>query len=430
MNNDNVFSLNLLDLTMALSEAVDLVSSEVANHHKQVAYCALRIGEELGLSQGECRDVLLAGLLHDVGALSLQERLQALEFELENPHYHSEVGYQLLKGFSPFIRAATIIRFHHVPWQEGRNKTIADHEVPIGSHILHLADRMAILLPEFGGVYPRVEVILDRLKTKAGTVFHPQLLGALEKLAQREYFWLDLLSGNLGSIVCRALTIPAMPLTMEDLLQITSLFAQIIDFRSRFTATHSSGVAATAVALARLRGWHEHKQQLIQIAGHLHDLGKLVVPREILEKPASLNREEFALMRSHTYYTYRVLDPLPELKEIKEWGAYHHERLHGKGYPFHLSEQNLSPEARLMAVADVFTAISEDRPYREGMVPEKVHTIMEKSAQDAMLDAFWVELLLNHYQEVDDSRKEAQARAVEIYRAFGRNLEEVWKARW
>jgi len=110
----------------------------------------------------------------------------------------------------------------------------------------------------------------------------------------------------------------------------------------------------------------------MEVAGNLHDLGKMVIPNSILNKPDKLNKEETAIMRQHTYFTYTVLNSIGGISQIAEWAAFHHERLDGSGYPFHLGADKLGIGSRIMAVADVFTAISEDRPYRKGMSQQEL----------------------------------------------------------
>ena len=108
----------LFDMVSCISSAMDMVNPMIVDHHKQVAYIALRIAKELDLSLEQQQELVLAGVLHDIGALSVDEKLQALQFEFENPHKHAELGYQLLKMHKPFSKIATLIRFHHVPWQD------------------------------------------------------------------------------------------------------------------------------------------------------------------------------------------------------------------------------------------------------------------------------------------------------------------------
>ncbi|NLL51155.1 MAG: HD domain-containing protein, partial [Peptococcaceae bacterium] len=111
-----------------------------------------------------------------------------------------------------------------------------------------------------------------------------------------------------------------------------------------------------------------------------HDLGKLAVPKKILDKAEPLREEEFQIVKTHTFHTYNLLSLARFSKNIVEWASYHHERLDGTGYPFRMSADTLTTGARLMAIADIFTALTEDRPYRRALPRERAMNILEKNA--------------------------------------------------
>jgi len=157
---------------------------------------------------------------------------------------------------------------------------------------------------------------------------------------------------------------------------------------------------------------------MMKVAGHLHDLGKLAVPAEILEKPAKLTEEEFDIIKSHTFYTYSILETISDLDVINAWASFHHERLDGKGYPFRHKGEDLSLGSRIMAVADVFTAITEDRPYRKGMTSDRALQVLQQMAANSALDSGIVSLLTLHYNEIDSMRIDAQTAAMEEYQQF------------
>ncbi len=408
----------LFDLIMSLSTAMDLVSTAVVNHHKQVAYIALSIGAELGLPREQQNQLVLAGALHDIGAFSLKDRLDTLQFEIENPHEHTELGYLLLETFEPLSNVAALVRFHHIPWSEGAGAEFEGKPVAIDSHLLHLADRVAVLVNKRQEVLGQVKRVCERVVERSGAMFVPEQVDAFMSLATKEYFWLDVVSPSIGSILSKRVRLATIELDMEGLLGLARLFSQIIDFRSRFTATHSSGVAASAESLARFVGFSERECQMMKIAGHLHDLGKLAVPAEILEKPAKLTEEEFNLIKSHTFYTYSILETISDLDVINAWASFHHERLDGKGYPFHHKGDDLSLGSRIMAVADVFTAITEDRPYRKGMTSDRALEVLQRMADNSALDSSIISLLRLHFDEVSSFRKAAQSAAVEEYQQF------------
>jgi len=184
--------------------------------------------------------------------------------------------------------------------------------------------------------------------------------------------------------------------------QIAKMFAAVIDKKSQFTHRHSKGVTSVAVQLATALDFRRDDIILMELAGLMHDLGKLSVPDEILEKPGPLTPDEFAVIRQHTFYTYHILKESGAPSPIPEWAAYHHEKLDGSGYPFHLDAPHLSLGSRIMAVADVFTALREDRPYRIGLSKNRIEEIMRKMVSKAALDGEVVNVLFDIYDQVDN----------------------------
>ena len=128
----------------------------------------------------------------------------------------------------------------------------------------------------------------------------------------------------------------------------------------------------------------------------------------------SYSLREAAAIRQHTYWTFSVLDTIGGLNQVAEWAAFHHERLDGAGYPFHLRGDRLNSGARIMAVADIFTAIIEDRPYRAGMSKEQAVQVMAQQADRKLLDPNVIQLLLDSFDEVASRVRDKQA----VSRAF------------
>jgi len=141
------YRLKLFDFLNCLSDILDWISPLLNDHHKQVALIALRIADALDLPVVEQNEIVCAGILHDVGAISLAERMETLKFEYANGQIHAEMGYQLINIFEPMKKAAEMIRFHHTPWEHGQGRFCNGWQVPLGSRILMLADRVALLIP-------------------------------------------------------------------------------------------------------------------------------------------------------------------------------------------------------------------------------------------------------------------------------------------
>jgi HD-GYP domain-containing protein (c-di-GMP phosphodiesterase class II) len=399
--------LNLWDLVSSLAKTFDMMSPAVADHCQRVAYLALRLGEELNLPPGELRDVSVAGALHDIGAFSLNERLDMLAFEVNKPERHSLAGFLLLKDVPLFSRASSLVRFHHLPWGQGAGAKENGKPVPPGSHILHLADRVAVSISKGPAVLGQVDGICETVSRHKGDLFVPEYADAMLRIAKKDYVWLDIASQTMDTALRKRLGNQTVEFGVDAMLALSRL---------------SSGVASTGVALARLAGFSPRKRKMFEIAAYLHDLGKLAIPSEILEKPGKLTEEEWQVMRTHVYYTYQILSPIKAFEEITSWGALHQERLNGSGYPFQYTSDDLPQGARIMAVADVFTAVTEDRPYRKGMERDAAIRELREMVVNGELDGSLVDLLIQNYDEITRIRETAQAKAVEEYEKFRAEL--------
>ena len=175
-------------------------------------------------------------------------------------------------------------------------------------------------------------------------------------------------------------------------------------------------MAYTARALLQRSGLASAEEYTtIFVAGLLHDIGKLAVPTEILEKPAALTPEEFAVIQRHAGVGLDLLGSVPGFACIRTWGGLHHERPDGSGYPLGLSGRQLPLPARIMAVADVFTALTEDRPYRKGMQIDDTLTVMRDMAGRSALDADVVRLLADDVARINRARLDGQRKAAENF---------------
>jgi len=410
--------VNFFDMVASIARVIDMMSPDVGNHHLQVAYLAYRLGEELQLSDDKKFDLFIAGALHDIGAFSLQDRLDLLEFEDTKPGEHSMAGSLILETFTPFSGIARLIKFHHVHWKNGEGAFQNGESVPNESHMIHLADRVAVKISRKAPVLSQVQGICRAILEHKGDVFVPEYVDALINMANREHIWLDLMSESMEAILKQTVLYRTKELTIEEMVDFSRLVCRLIDFKSKFTATHSSGVAAVAIELSRLSGFSKHERQLIEIAAYLHDLGKLAIPSEILDKQDKLTDNEWFIMRSHVYHTYRVLEPFEILRVAGSWGALHQERLNGTGYPFGLTSDELPLGARIMAVADVFTALTEDRPYRKGMDSKNTKAVLRSMVDAGELDNNLVHVVFKHYAKMNDMRDSAQKEAIRDYNAF------------
>lgn len=413
------------DLILALSESLDLISSSIVGHHVRVAFIALNLGIKLGMKRKDIQDLIYAALLHDAGALSLKDRLDSLEFDLKDPHFHSVVGYNLTKIYKPFDKISNIIRFHHVRWDEFDNFKEKNIEIPLSSQIIYLVDRVDVLMKWERKPYDQIDYIINQINKEKGKKFNPIIVDAFSEPGQIKNILQRLDSENILHVFNSWLE--GRLLDIDELLDIAKIFERIIDFRSRFTATHSSGVAYAASKLAEFSKMKDTEIKMMKVAGNLHDLGKLAVPKELLEKPANLSRNEFKIVKKHVYYTYTILKKIRGIGEIYEWAGLHHERLNGKGYPFKRTALELSFGSRIMAVSDIFTAISEDRPYRKGMNKKKALKVLDGMARRNEIDGDILSILKANYDEINEGRRNVQHKIVYEFKGFWHEVDRIYK---
>lgn len=417
--------MKLFDLLGGLSGALDLICPEVVGHHRRVAWMAGRIGEGMGMDEHQLARLVMAGLLHDVGAFSLQTRIDTLDFDTRHTS-HAETGYELVRRAPAMSQAARIIRWHHTHWDQFETilrQMDESEDVLLCANIIFAADRVDVLLNKNAPIPPQLHCVQERIRSCSGNLFDPKVVGIVDELCGDLTVWLDMAAASREAATLRKIPFRDVRLSSEQTMDFSAAFSHVIDFRSRFTATHSRGVAETAVALAHLAGMDHSDLRHMRLAGNLHDVGKLAVPSEILEKPAPLTDEEFEIMKRHPMHTDRVLKPIPELSRAAEWATQHHERLHGGGYPLGLSGDRLHLGSRILSVADVFTAITEDRPYRAGMTRSQALDVLDRETKNGGLDGEVVALLRSNFTEVDDVRLTAQREALEEFRDVFPQLE-------
>ncbi|AQS07331.1 putative nucleotidyltransferase with HDIG domain [Clostridium beijerinckii] len=172
-----------------------------------------------------------------------------------------------------------------------------------------------------------------------------------------------------------------------------------LEAKDFYTYGHSTRVADMAYKLGEVLGMTTEELELIHIAGDLHDIGKIGVPDNILNKPDSLEVGEWELMKNHPYIGYNILSKTSTFEDISRIVLYHHERWDGKGYPKGLKEEEIPFASRILAVCDSIDAMKSDRPYRKSISDELCKDEIKKN-KGIMYDSKIAECMLNNWNKI------------------------------
>ncbi len=336
-------------------------------HHQEVAYLTFLIAKKLHLKKQEIINLVITALIHDFGAL---QNINLLKLNYEKNLYHTKI---INKWFKKIFFLKDIIPFiiqHH------------NFSPKIINQILPLAEFTCQYFrnKKKGGSPELKDKILNN---KELNKYNPRLITILTTILNEQDFSENLInSSDLIEAFIKKNNI-LLDFNLNDLEYLAILLIKIVFYWDAFTAKHSFKVAEYTEKIARDLKLNKNTIKLYKIAALLHDLGKIGIPQKILNKPGTLTDEEYQIMKKHSIYTLEILKYL-EIPEIIESAGYHHEKLNGKGYPLGLKGEKIPLGAQILAVADIYSALREDRPYRKKISKQKTLEILNNLAKEEL----------------------------------------------
>ena len=318
-------------------------------------------------------DIYVAAFLHEIGAT-----VPACDLATGETIWldHADTGKQLMSMMPFSARAGDYVLYHHRTRIDLGDE--CSDSTPNGAQIVQLADHFEQRFDHNVFYFDQRLEHWEWAKQHRGRYFNHDVIDAYLEISSREKFWLDFTSSGIELILRDIQPSLKAKLTQIEVEQIANVFAEIIDSKSSYTYNHSRGVADIAGRLAPMVLETDQEVFQLRIAALFHDIGKLAVPKGVLDKPGRLNPREFEQIKSHPYYTKLILGKVRGFEIIKEWTGNHQETIDGNGYPEHRSD--LTKPERLMAIADVFQALTEKRHYRPPMSIEQALEVMRQMA--------------------------------------------------
>lgn len=383
------------ELLIELSHALDYVERDLlgvqTNHGKRVAYLCALLGREAGLTNRECLDLAGLAVLHDN---ALSEFLQieyfstgemATRVEQNKIDIHCIIGERNIKGFPFWGDCKNAILYHHENADGSGPFSKKEGEISLYSSLIHIADQVDARFALNSINDEKWGKIKDYVSGSRGKLFGDRETTLFLSCVTKES--LECLNdGQVDETLYNVLSFIVDDYSPQQMMNIAGIFARIVDYKSTFTSMHSMGIANKAYTMGTYYGLSEEMCAKLFLAGALHDIGKLAVDVNILEKPDKLNLDEFEQIKLHARLTYEILSRIHGMEDICPIAAYHHEKLNGKGYPFGYDGSKLGKYERLMGCLDIYQALREDRPYKRGKTHEESMGILHEMVDGGFID--------------------------------------------
>lgn len=426
-------ALRLSEVLGALSYALDLTEGQPPGHCLRCGWIGMQIGFQLGLGSLALSDLYYTLLLKDAGCSSNAARLWQLyggdervtkhDYKTVDSQSVAQLGLFVLRhagagealrarvarvldlarngeqlateliatrcergadivrrfGFSERVAAGVFSLDEH--WNgKGRPQGLRGQRIPLGARIALLAQVVDVFNTVGGPI-----AALAEARRRSGTWFDPRVVEAFAVAARADTFWGALADPALDArVAALEPTAHVIPADEDRLDVVAAAFADIIDAKSSYTAGHSRRVTAYADAMADRLGMTGARRRWLRRAGMLHDIGKLGVGSGILDKPGKLDSGEWEAMRRHAVLSEEILGRISIFRDLAPVAAAHHERLDGRGYPKRLGGGAIARETRILTAADIFDALTADRPYRAAFPVADALAIMRKDVGTAL----------------------------------------------
>lgn len=417
--------IRLGDLLGALSHALDITEGQPPGHCVRSCWIGMEIGREIGLTENLLRDLYYTILLKDLGCSSnaaricqlyltddldfkrdfklldgslprvlrfvlahtgmkagLSERFRAIlnifqnggEIARELVETRCQRGAAIAKQLRFSDNVSTGIHCLDEHWHgSGKPNGLAGVQIPLFSRIALMAQVIDVIHLSDGQDAAMIEV-----RNRAGGWFDPDLADAFENVCRRGDLWKALTAADLQDRLLAMEPAQVQEALDDDYLdEIVAAFAQVVDAKSPYTGGHSHRVALFTDMIAEALEMPQMERRWLKRASLLHDIGKLGVSNSILDKPGKLDEDEWIAMRLHTVNTEVILQRINAFADFAFVAASHHERLDGKGYPRGLRGDQIPFELRIITTADIFDALTAERPYRAALPISKALAIMQ-----------------------------------------------------
>ncbi|MDE6845442.1 MAG: HD domain-containing protein [Lachnospiraceae bacterium] len=395
------------DIFLLMRDVLKLIHPRPMAHGSRVAYMVYLMLRERGkYEEFELADMVMVATMHDIGAYMTEAGKinDVLRYEGKESMAHSIYGYLFFRYLSPVSELSKAIMYHHMDYDKLKNVDYAYKDL---AAYINIAEKMDIYSTSMGNQFD-MHMFQKQAGTKLSTdglyIFYEcaQKYNIFEKIASGEY------KKELDEIV------EYMIFNNEDKKKFLEMLMYCRGFKNKGMVLDSATTACVCDDLAESLMLPRQEREILYYGALLHDIGMLAIPREIIEAPRKLTPEETKLLRTHVEIAAKVYKGRVD-DEIVRIAVSHHERCDGSGYPKRLRDIQMNMAQRILQVADVVTALVNERSYRSLLPKEKVISILTEEASRNRLKQQVVITFVKSYDQIMQHVRSESAEILKMY---------------
>ena len=376
-------------LIKAIAMALDYVEHELlgasTNHGKRIAVLCAKMGKTLGKSPEEITGLAMCALLHDNALTEYIIAERMVEHHDPAMKKHCEYGQRNVDALCFKTSVKDFILYHHERADGNGPFGIHAGEGPLEAECIAIADSIDAAHHLQRVDQKRLYTIRRIIKEEAGKCYSKVAAETMLEVLDWPMI-LSLKDDVIQETTETAFTPWIVDIEADTIFGLANFITKIIDYKSAFTKRHSTQIANKAWFMGGYYNYNPVLQRELYLAAALHDIGKLEVPTDILEKPGKLTDGEYAIIKTHIKRTWEILKDIEGFQTICDWASNHHEKLTGNGYPFKKKAEALDFNSRLMACIDIYQAVSEERPYHPARNHSDTMAVLYKMAAAGDID--------------------------------------------
>lgn len=408
-----ISSKNMYDI---LRKSFSILNPQLMHHSERTAYILYKMLLAEGrMNNQEMADYVLIALLHDIGTCKLEYIDHWAEYEKNDVWPHSIYGFLFLKYLSPLESKAEVVLYHHLDYN--KHYVIKSQYIKIAEY-LFMADKMDVVMSMPGTLES------DYLQKYRNIKFSAEALALFLK-ANAQYKVLDNLKHDdylkeLDELIA------SVNFSEEYKRKFLQMLVYIIDFRSEHTVIHTLATTIFAQELGEMMHLTAQEKYNLYYGAMLHDIGKIAIPLSILEAPGRLTPKEMDIMKKHVEITDHILTGIVD-DDVREIAIRHHEKIDGSGYFRGLKGEQLTKPQRIVAVADIISALYGKRSYKEAFDIDKIKEIIKSDADNNKICPQVVGVALRNMNRIIDNFEKKKEVTLGTYMQIKRQEHEIYE---